>query len=124
MIDNDIIDLFENISFLIRRKTKKEIHSRLLEIINELDKLKGYQEKIEGKWSATDKGKPFRDRKPVGTNSRSDKDQLLRMNILQEILNNFCGGYIVHLEKKIKKTNVERDIIRGKYFIRDFSINI
>ncbi|ESA38487.1 hypothetical protein N836_31600 [Leptolyngbya sp. Heron Island J] len=37
----------------------------------------GYQEKIEGKWSATEKGKPFSDRKPVSTNSKSDKDQLL-----------------------------------------------
>lgn len=46
----------------------------------------GYQEKIEGKWSATEKGKPFSDRKPVSTNSKSDKDQLLwYASILDEL---------------------------------------
>ena len=46
----------------------------------------GYQEKIEGKWSATEKGKPFSDRKPVSTGSKSDKDQLLwYASILDEL---------------------------------------
>lgn len=37
----------------------------------------GYQEKIQDKWSATQKGKAHSDRKPVDTDSRSDKDQLM-----------------------------------------------
>ena len=46
----------------------------------------GYQEKIEGKWSATEKGEPFSERKPVSTNSKSDKDQLFwYASIIEEL---------------------------------------
>jgi prophage antirepressor-like protein len=45
--------------------------------VNKLLEQLGYQEKIEGKWSATGMGQKHADRKPVDTNSKSDKDQLL-----------------------------------------------
>jgi prophage antirepressor-like protein len=45
--------------------------------VNKLLEQLGYQEKIEGKWSATEMGRKHADRKPVDTNSKSDKDQLL-----------------------------------------------
>lgn len=41
-----------------------------------LEKL-GYQEKIGGQWSATPKAAELCDRKPVDTNSRTQKDQLV-----------------------------------------------
>lgn len=37
----------------------------------------GYQEKVGGQWSATTKAKGLCDRKPVDTDSRTQKDQLL-----------------------------------------------
>ncbi len=46
----------------------------------------GYQEKIDNKWSATEKGKPYSDRKPVSTNSRSDKDQLFWYRSILDVL--------------------------------------
>ena len=54
--------------------------------VNDMLAALGYQEKIDKKWSATEKGKPFSDRKPVSTNSKSDKDQLLWFaSILDEL---------------------------------------
>lgn len=44
---------------------------------NALLKQLGYQEKVSGDWQPTEKGKPFCTRKPVDTNSRSDKSQLM-----------------------------------------------
>lgn len=47
--------------------------------VNKLLQSLGYQEKISGQWSATDKAIALGlcDRKPVNTNSRTQKDQLL-----------------------------------------------
>jgi len=46
----------------------------------------GYQEKVSGDWQPTEKGKPFCVRKPVDTNSRSDKSQLMWFSsILSEL---------------------------------------
>lgn len=45
--------------------------------VNELLEQLGYQIKISGAWSATDKAKDLCDRKPVDTNSKTQKDQLL-----------------------------------------------
>jgi hypothetical protein len=44
---------------------------------NALLKQLGYQVKLSGDWQPTEKGKPFCTRKPVDTNSRSDKSQLM-----------------------------------------------
>lgn len=62
--------------------------------VNKLLRDLGYQEKIEGKsgWSATEKGNPFSERKPVSTNSRSDKDQLFWYASILDILRNALGG--------------------------------
>jgi hypothetical protein len=46
----------------------------------------GYQENIAGQWQPTEKGQVFCTRKPVDTNSRTDKMQLLwYSSILQEL---------------------------------------
>jgi prophage antirepressor-like protein len=45
--------------------------------VNKLLETLGFQVKIDGMWSATDAGKQYADRKPVSTNSRTQKDQLL-----------------------------------------------
>ena len=49
------------------------------QVVNKLLAELGYQEKIEGQWSATDKAiaANLADRKPVDTNSKTQKDQLL-----------------------------------------------
>jgi len=44
--------------------------------VNQMLEELGYQENIQGKWSATELGQKYCDRKPVDTDSRSDKDQL------------------------------------------------
>ncbi|NEZ64720.1 hypothetical protein D0962_18325 [Leptolyngbyaceae cyanobacterium CCMR0082] len=56
--------------------------------VNRLLQDLGYQEKIGKKspWSATEKGKPFSDRKPVSTNSKSDKDQLFWFASILDVL--------------------------------------
>ncbi|MFG6105358.1 hypothetical protein U2F10_24095 [Leptothoe sp. EHU-05/26/07-4] len=59
--------------------------------VNHLLRELGYQEKIgeKGPWSATEKGKPFSERKPISTNSKSDKDQLFwYASILDELRKN------------------------------------
>lgn len=45
--------------------------------VNKLLEDLGYQIKVSGQWSATDKAQGLCDRKPVDTNSRTQKDQLL-----------------------------------------------
>ena len=50
----------------------------------------GYQYKVgsgkKGQWTPTEKGEPFCDRKPISTNSKSDKFQLLwRASIIDEL---------------------------------------
>jgi hypothetical protein len=52
---------------------------QLLAQVNKLLSGLGYQEKIQGQWSATKKAIAANlcDRKPVDTNSRTQKDQLL-----------------------------------------------
>lgn len=54
--------------------------------VNELLAQLGYQEKIGGQWSATAKAKELCDRKPVDTNSRSQKDQLMWTRKIIDIL--------------------------------------
>lgn len=54
--------------------------------VNDLLAQLGYQEKIGGQWSATDKAKELCDRKPVDTNSRSQKDQLMWSRKILDIL--------------------------------------
>jgi len=46
----------------------KKVNTLLVEL--------GYQHKVSGDWSATDLGEKHAQRKPVATDSRSDKDQL------------------------------------------------
>ncbi|NEZ64628.1 hypothetical protein D0962_17845 [Leptolyngbyaceae cyanobacterium CCMR0082] len=62
--------------------------------VNRLLQDLGYQEKIGKKspWSATEKGDPFSDRKPVSTNSKSDKDQLLWFASILDVLRNALQG--------------------------------
>jgi prophage antirepressor-like protein len=45
--------------------------------VNEMLEKLGYQTKVGGMWSATPKAKGLCDRKPVSTNSRSQRDQLM-----------------------------------------------
>ena len=48
----------------------------------------GYQYKVGRQWTPTEKGEPFCDRKPIDTNSKSDKYQLLwRASIIDELRN-------------------------------------
>ena len=56
--------------------------------VNRLLQDLGYQEKVGKKspWSATEKGKPFTDRKPVSTNSKSDKDQMFWYASILDVL--------------------------------------
>lgn len=53
---------------------------------NNLLKELGYQYKVSKQWTPTEKGEPFCDRKPIDTNSKSDKFQLLwRASIIDEV---------------------------------------
>jgi hypothetical protein len=56
--------------------------------INSLLKQLGYQEAIGGRWSATQKAIDLKlvDRKPVDTNSRTQKDQLVWSSDILPIL--------------------------------------
>jgi len=57
--------------------------------VNDLLKGLGYQTQIGGQWSATERAKGLCDRKPVDTNSKTQRDQLLwNINIL-EVLKEF-----------------------------------
>lgn len=54
--------------------------------VNQLLERLGYQVKVSKVWSATEKAKGLCDRKPVNTNSRSQKDQLLWSRKIIDIL--------------------------------------
>jgi hypothetical protein len=60
--------------------------------INQLLQDIGFQEKIGSQWSATAKGKPYSDRKPVDTKSRTQKDQLLWKASVLEILQDYVAN--------------------------------
>jgi hypothetical protein len=60
--------------------------------INQLLQDIGFQEKIGSQWSATPKGKPYSDRKPVDTKSRTQKDQLLWKASVLEILQDYVAN--------------------------------
>jgi len=54
--------------------------------VNELLANLGYQIKIADQWSPTDKAKGLCDRKPIDTNSKSQKDQLMWSRKIIDIL--------------------------------------
>ena len=57
--------------------------------VNEMLEKLGYQVKVGGMWSATPKAKGLCDRKPVSTNSRSQRDQLMWSEQIVAILQEY-----------------------------------
>jgi hypothetical protein len=60
--------------------------------VNEKLEVLGYQEKVGGQWSATPKAAGLCDRKPVDTDSRTQKDQLLWSADIIPVLQEFVAA--------------------------------